>query len=468
LSKLQNSSAISGTRRNPTPFSALTQNVDNRPPRINKHPNKDPIMKSPAFASLAFLLLATSATAADPTSWKFLFGNQPSANGAIQVTPETIYDKSRGYGFDPGATLTLHDNIVATNHPFYFTAAVPEGNYNVTVTLDNPAVDATTTVKAELRRLMLEAVHTSPDSGVTRTFTVNVRTPAISTGGDVHLKPREKTSEARDWDEALTLEFDGDHPGVSSIQIEKVDVPTIYILGDSTVCDQPTEPFASWGQMITRFFKPGIAVSNQAESGESLRSSKGAHRFDKVLSTIKPGDFLLIQYGHNDMKEKGDDKLASYTSIYKKLIEDAKAKGASPIVITSVSRKSWDKNDPTHIANSFVNANGDYIDGARQVARDENVPLIDLNALSVTLYEAIGPKDIQPLFANAREGTHHSNYGAYEIAKCIVEGIKANKLGLVKFLRNDTPAFDPAHPDALASWNWPDSPRSTVVKPDGN
>ncbi len=424
--------------------------------------------RASTIATIALLTLAAaSAHAADQTSWKFLFGNQPSADGALQVTPQSTYDKSRGYGFELGNTPTGKGDFAISDKPFYFSAQVPEGNYTVTLTLGNPDTAATITVKAELRRLMLEAIHTSPDNPATRTITVNVRVPQYDGGaGHVHLKPRESTSEIRDWDDKLTLEFNGKNPGVSAISIEKADVPTVYILGDSTVCDQPTEPYNSWGQMITRFLKPGVAVSNQAESGESLRSSQGAHRFDKVLSQIKPGDYLLIQYGHNDMKEKGDANLASYTSIYKKLIEDAKAKGATPVVITSMNRKSFDKDG--HITNSFVNANGDYIEGARQVAKDEGVPLIDLNAYSKTLYEAIGPANIQPLFANAKEGTHHSNYGSYELAQCVLLGIQQNKLDLAKFIAEDWKGFDPAKPDDLSTFDVPPSPAVDNTKPAGN
>jgi len=76
----------------------------------------------------------------------------------------------------------------------------------------------------------------------------------------------------------------------------------VYLLGDSTVCDQPLEPYASWGQMLPRFFRPGVAIANHAESGESLRGSRGARRLDKVLSVLRPGDYLFLQFGHNDMK----------------------------------------------------------------------------------------------------------------------------------------------------------------------
>ncbi|HUO10825.1 MAG TPA: rhamnogalacturonan acetylesterase [Phycisphaerae bacterium] len=417
-----------------------------------------------------FSLLATPALCAaiPETDWKFSFGNAPApspAEGVTHVSADAAYDKSTGYGFEPGASLTPSGPFITSKKPFYFSAALPEGNYNVTLTLGNPDAPAAITVKAELRRLMLESIRTTPDKPVTRTITVNIRTPEYE-GGKVHLKPREVSTEILDWDEKLTLEINGTNPGVSSIEITKVDCPTVYILGDSTVCDQPAEPYNSWGQMLTRFLKPGVAVSNQAESGESLKSSKGAHRFDKVLSEIKAGDYLFIQYGHNDMKEKNDTGLASYTSIYKKLIEGAKAKGATPVVVTSMNRKSFDKDG--HITNSFINANGDYIDGARRIAREEDVPLIDLNEMSRTLYEAIGPEHIQPLFANSHEGTHHSNYGSYEMAKCIVLGIQRDKLDLARFIADDWTGFDPAKPDPIDGFDVPVSPVSSTTKPLGN
>src|SRR5580704_10787486 len=172
--------------------------------------------------------------------------------------------------------------------------------------MGDPGGESTTTIKAELRRLMVEKVHTAKGETKKVSFVVNVRTPLISTGGEVKLKPREKTMEAPAWDNKLTLEFSNSEPKVTSISIEKVDVPTLYIAGDSTSTDQPREPFNSWGQMLTRFFKPEIAIANHGESGESLKSFIGAKRLDKIASLIKPGDWLLIQMGHNDQKEKGE------------------------------------------------------------------------------------------------------------------------------------------------------------------
>jgi lysophospholipase L1-like esterase len=416
-----------------------------------------------AVGSLLMLgMLASSVRAADEkTDWKFSFGETKPADGTVQVAPNSVYDKAQGFGYEAGAAVAAKGEFTTSEKPFYFSVALPEGNYNVTLTLGNPAAESVTTVKAELRRLMLENVKADAGKSVTRTITVNVRTPEISTGGKVKLKGRESTSEIWGWDEKLTLEFNGNKPGISTMEVSKADVPTVYILGDSTVCDQPTEPWNSWGQMLTRFFTPGVAVSNQAESGESLRSSLGAHRLDKVLSTIKPGDYLFVQYGHNDMKEKGAGvgAFTTYTADLKKFVDGAKEKGATPVLVTSMNRKSMDSSG--HVTNTL----GDYPEAVRRVAKEENVALIDLNDMSKTLYEAIGPKDIGKAF---QDGTHHNGYGSYELAQCIIVGIQQNKLDLAKFVADDWKGFDPAKPDAIASFDVPASPAFSAVKPLGN
>ena len=131
---------------------------------------------------------------------------------------------------------------------------------------------------------MLEKIHTGPGKLEERNFIVNLRTPKISETNHVHLKPREQTTEIWDWDDKLTLEFNGVNPCVSRLRIEKADVPTVFLMGDSTVCDQPSEPWNSWGQMLPRFLKPDVAVANHAESGETVADSLHAQRFEKIFS----------------------------------------------------------------------------------------------------------------------------------------------------------------------------------------
>lgn len=412
---------------------------------------------------LITLLLVTSAVA-QSLSKTFIFGT-PSGNNT-DVIANDVYTTIRGYGFEAGAAITCSGTrrtSCSSNKPFYFSVALPEGTYRVSITFGDEKTETSTTIKAELRRLMLERVDTRPRQFVTKEFIVNVRTSQISTGGEVKLKDREKTSEWWAWDEKLTLEFNGARPTVSEITIERVDVPTLFLLGDSTVSDQPSEPYASWGQMLPRFFGRDVAVANHAESGESLRSSLGAKRLDKVLSVMRPGDYLLIQYGHNDEKEKGSGvgAFTTFKTDLKYLVEQTKKKGGIPVLITPVQRRTFDVNG------KITNSHGDYPEAVRQTAKEENVPLIDLNATSKALYEALGKDESGRLFKDG-DGTHHNNYGAYEIAKIIVQSIRDQRLSLARFLIKGLPKFDPKKPDAFESFAIPPSPMVTNLKPLGN
>jgi len=399
---------------------------------------------------VALFLVATWALAAQS---RFDFVSSSPASGFLKVRPDTIYFEESGYGFE----------AAATRPPYYFSARVPEeGNYRVTVTLGDASADSVTTIKAELRRLMLERVRVPAGQTETRSFLVNVRTPQIAGGGEVRLKEREKTSEAWAWDRRITLEFTDSHPAVRTVVIEKADaVPTLYIAGDSTSTDQPLEPYNSWGQMLTRFFKPEIAIANHGESGESLRGFLGERRWAKLLSVLKPGDFVFIQMGHNDQKEKGEGigAFTSYQTDLERFVADTRQHGATPVLITSVQRLTFDG------SGKITNSLSDYPEAVRRVAKEQKVPLIDLNAMSKLFYEALGPTDAHLAFAGS-DTTHHDNYGSYELAKCVVEGIRQAELPLAKYLF-DVPAFDPAHPDPPAAFDIPAEPPASAQRPYG-
>jgi lysophospholipase L1-like esterase len=427
---------------------------------------------------------ATLASGADEkTAYRFDFGSGPVAPGYIKVPPTTAYTAGLGYGFDGGSKVTavdrggdepLRGDFCTGEEPFFFSVDLPEGNYNVTVTLGDKDGESTTTVKAESRRLMLEKVETSPGEFATRTFTVNVRNSRIGSGGEVRLKGREKG--VLHWDDKLTLEFSNKRPCICALAIDKADdAITVYLAGDSTVTDQPREPWAAWGQMLPRFFKPGVAVANHAESGEALRGFLGEKRLEKILSTIKPGDYLFIQFGHNDQKERGPNvgAFTTYKDSLRQYIKEAKSRGAIPVLVTSMHRRTFV--DDGTIKNSL----GDYPEAVRQAAREEDVPLIDLNAMSKVLYEALGPEVSKKAFVHypagslpgqeqaLKDDTHFNAYGGYELARCIVEGIKSNHLGLVRYLADDVPPYDPAHPDPIDTWSLPPSPPGALVVPEG-
>lgn len=421
----------------------------------------------------AFLLLTTTAFAQN-TSFKFDFGSGKVAKGYTGVPAAAVYSEEKGYGFDPatpvkavdrGGKDALKGDFVASEKPFYFSVDVPEGNYKVTVTLGDRKAKTATTVKAESRRLMLENIQTKPGEFVTKTFIVNIKDRKIDASRTVGLKPRELTK--LDWDNKLTLEFDL-QPALAALEITKVDDQiTVFLAGNSTVVNQNEEPWASWGQMIPRFFKPGVAIANHAESGLSLGSFIGSRRLEKILSVIKPGDYVFVEFGHNDEKEKGpnDGPYKSYSERLRLFAKEIKQKGAQLVILTPTARRSFKEGVMT-------NSHGDYPDAAKKVAQEENVPLIDLTAQTTALYEALGEEGSKNAFViypalNLNDNTHFNPYGAYQIAKLVAEGIKANKLNLADYLV-DTPAFDPKKPDAFQSFNWPPSPASSLVKPDGN
>jgi lysophospholipase L1-like esterase len=408
-----------------------------------------PRFSTPILA--AAILAAGSARVCAQTGYKFDFSREARA-GWTQVSPTNFYADAAGYGFEPKAEIS-GGSSATSERPFYFSAKLPEGNYRVTAVLGGDA-EATVTVKAELRRLMLEKIQAPAGKSETRTFIVNLRTPKISENNHVHLKDREMTGEIWAWDDKLTLEFNGAHPSVRSLVIEPADVPTVFLMGDSTVCDQSGEPWNSWGQMLPRFLKPDVAVANHAESGETVGDSLRAQRFEKIFSLMKKGDYLFVQFGHNDMKEKNADSLANYKANLKKVVERTRSLGGTPVLVAPMERKGGVK-EPTLKG---------YPDALRAAAKEENCALIDLNAMSLVFYRALGD-DLGKAF---QDQTHHNNYGSYELAKCIVEGIKQAKLPLAQSIVDDFGDFDPAKPDDVNRFEMAVSPTVAKEKPLGN
>src|SRR5690606_30511697 len=178
-------------------------------------------------------------------------------------------------------------------------------------------------------------------------------------------------------------------------------IPTIYLAGNSTVVDQEYEPWAAWGQMITAFFRPEVAVANYAESGESLKSFIAEKRLKKILSVIKPGDYLFIEFAHNDQKAGGAyvAPFTGYKDHLKLFIKAAREKGAIPVLVTSMHRRNFNENG------EIINTLDNYPEAMRQVGKEENATVIDLNKMSKTLYEAMGPEKSKRAFVHYPAGT---------------------------------------------------------------
>ena len=413
------------------------------------------------FASLACFTPPSMTAAQAATSsaaqlaLKFDFSAGPALPGYTRVTPTAVYTDDAGYGYEPGARIATGDNgsTTTSDRPFLFSVRVSEGNFNVTVRFGDSSIGTTTTIKAESGRLMFERVEVPAGQVAESTFTTNVRTPHLpklpmnATGREEVSLDQFDGGNTRDWDGKLTVEIVSPHAALRSIEIAPAPTaPTVFIAGDSTVTDRDGGGDVSWGQLLPRFLKPGVAVSNHAQSGETLKSFANALRLDKILSQMKRGDYLFIQFAHNDSKTQWPQTYVEPESTYKAYLKvyvaEARLRGATPVLVTAMDRGIRGTGAPTH-------GHGGYPEAMREVSREEHVPLIDLYNMSIALYQAAGA-DAAKILA---DGTHSTAYGGYEFAKCIVMGIKQNKLELANFIVEDFKDFDPAHPDSEAALN---------------
>lgn len=433
--------------------------------------------------------LLTGSIAQNTTgTYKFDFGSGKAPAGYTAVSAGNRYTEAAGFGFEKGAELTevkrnskdaMNDAFITSRKPFYFSVKVPEGNYNVKVTLGDKEGTSDAAIRAECRRMMVNRIQTKQGEVKAVEFTLHIRDSLIrSSNSRVRLKPREH--DYLHWDNKLTLEFNGEAPKIDAIEITPADpkVIQVFLAGNSTEVDQAEEPYTAWGQMLPSFFVPGkVAIANYAESGESLSSFIGERRFEKELSLMKPGDYAFVQFGHNDQKQRGEGvgAFTSYKKDLKYFIAEVKKKGGIPVLVTSMQRRAFDSS-----TGKIRETLGDYPEATRQTAKEENVALIDLNSMSKTMYEVWGPQESLKAFVHfpmgtypnqrgeLKDDTHFSPYGAYEISRIIVQGVKDNVPALAKYLKPGTPNFSPSKPDSFASFYWPRSPTTASIKPDGN
>jgi lysophospholipase L1-like esterase len=378
------------------------------------------------------LLLAVAVEGSEPLQFDFGHGGNAAGHPA--------YDVAHGFGFEPGTT----------GEPERFSVKVAEGNYRISVRFEKPVSSTAFALRAEQRRFYGRIGERQADRW---SVVVNVRAPDLpalpekaSGGTRVALKPGEESSP--NWDDKLTLEL----PPASQLRqilIEPVNVPTLYLAGDSTVSDQPAAPDASWGQLITAAFDDTVAVANHAESGRSLKSFVTELRFAKLLSGLRKGDWVMIQFGHNDQKAQWPqtyvDAATTYRSWLRTYIAEIRFRGATPFLVTSPERRNFDTDG--HIRPTLA----EYAAAMRAVATEEKVAMLDLNALSIRVYESLGPAVSPRAFADGGEDrTHHNEYGADLLARCVIEALRdaspALTGGLEKHIAADAPPFDASNP----------------------
>ncbi|WP_281298706.1 rhamnogalacturonan acetylesterase [Flavobacterium limnophilum] len=224
--------------------------------------------------------------------------------------------------------------------------------------------------------------------------------------------------------------------------------PTIYGIGDSTMANKikPEEnPERGWGQMLPLFFNDNITIDNRAVNGRSTRSFIAEKRWDDILKTLKKGDYVFIQFGHNDAKEKDSLRYTNPHTAYRhnliRFVEESRAKGATPIIFSSIVRRNFNEKGV------LISTHGDYTMEARLVAQEYNVPFIDMEYLTELLEQSYGTEKSKQLHLHFKAGeipyykedkaddTHLCVKGATEVAKIAVEELKKTKLDIVKYIK---------------------------------
>lgn len=218
---------------------------------------------------------------------------------------------------------------------------------------------------------------------------------------------------------------------------------TVWMIGDSTMCIQPRDrsPVTGWGQPFEDFFDSTIRIKNVAKGGRSTRTFISEGRWQDVYDSLQEGDYVLIQFGHND-EAKEPQYAERYTSVpdYKrnliKFIREAKSKKATPLLITPVTRMNFDSQG------NILETHKEYSAAVWEVGKSHNVSVIDLDARSRSLLQNLGPEKSKMLFMQLdslenphypfgrKDNTHFNELGARKMAQLVLAEIRNLKLRL--------------------------------------
>ena len=220
----------------------------------------------------------------------------------------------------------------------------------------------------------------------------------------------------------------------------------IYLIGDSTMAeyDSSRHPLTGWGEMLQPLFNENVTVHNYAVSGKSSKSFRDLGYWKTVIDSIKKGDYLFIQFGHNDEKEYDSTRYTvpggTFNENLKNYVTEAREKGAIPILLTPIRRRKFDEKG------NLLDTHGKYPDAVRTVAKEMNVPLIDLQKMTKPLIEKYGVEGSKKLFMWIKPGeypgypegdkdnTHLTELGAKEISKLVAVRIKELGIGLGNYV----------------------------------
>jgi len=218
--------------------------------------------------------------------------------------------------------------------------------------------------------------------------------------------------------------------------------PRVYLAGDSTMANKPTEPpnpEYGWGQILPKFFKDTTVVVNYAQNGASTRSFITSGLWKKLVDALQPGDWTVIQFAHNDEKIFPNAR-GEFQMNLRRFIADVRAKGAIPILATPCARRSFDA------SGKLVDTHGDYPEAVRAVAIEEKVSLLEMNRLTADLEQAHGDDGSKRLHLwipagvyqrqpqGYEDNTHYSAYGAGRVAALAVQEMIRLQLPITQWL----------------------------------
>jgi len=220
----------------------------------------------------------------------------------------------------------------------------------------------------------------------------------------------------------------------------------IWMIGDSTMANKKAEaaPETGWGMVLQQFFNDGVKVHNHAVNGRSSKSFLSEGKWKSVCDSLKRGDYVIIQFAHNDEKPdsiRHTEPFTTYKQILKLYIDEARSKEAIPVVCSPIVRRHFDN------TGNLKDTHGDYIKVAREIATETNTPFIDMEAKTRKLVAELGREKSKSLFLfcdpgeyinrpkGIQDSTHLNSYGAHRAASLFVDGIKELKLSIVSCLK---------------------------------
>ncbi|MEU9881510.1 rhamnogalacturonan acetylesterase [Streptomyces phaeochromogenes] len=226
---------------------------------------------------------------------------------------------------------------------------------------------------------------------------------------------------------------------------------TLYIAGDSTAAQKYADaaPETGWGMALPFFLRERLAVANHAVNGRSSKSFIDEGRLDVILAAIRPGDLLLVQFGHNDSKvadpTRYTEPWTTYQDYLRQYVDGARARGARPVLATSVERRKFDADG------NAVGTHGDYPAAVRVLSEEEGVALLDIQALSIALWQRLGVEETKKYFnwtATEQDNTHFNPPGAIAVARMVGAELLRRRV----LARRDVRRLDEVIPESWISW----------------